>query len=96
MKRALHAYLPSYNSRYHTDTALSTMNAPSPALGDLLAVPSAPLERVFVPPHNAAKEGRLRQALKEAWDAEELQELVRSMRERCHAVIDAKGMHTKF
>jgi hypothetical protein len=70
--------------------ALSTMNAPSPALEDLLAVPSAPLERVF--------EG-LQQVVKEAWDAitaGELQQLIRSMRDRCQAVIDADGRHTKF
>jgi len=70
--------------------ALSTMNALSPALEDLIAIPSAPVERVF--------EG-LRQVVKEAWDAittEELQKLVRSMRKPCQAVIDARGMHTKF
>jgi hypothetical protein len=41
------AYLPSYNSRYHTVMALSSLNAPSPALKNLIAIPSSPLERVF-------------------------------------------------
>ena len=35
--------------------ALSTMNATLPALEGLLAVPSAPLERVFVPPTTPPK-----------------------------------------
>ena len=35
--------------------ALSTMNTQSPALEDLLAVQSAPLERVFVPPTTPPK-----------------------------------------
>jgi len=50
--------------------AFSTMNAPSPALRDLIAISSVPLERVF--------EG-LQQVENKAWDAitaEELQELV--------------------
>jgi hypothetical protein len=54
--------------------ALSTMNAPSPALKGLIAIPSGPLERVF--------EG-LRQVVKEAWGAitaKALQELVHSMK----------------
>jgi len=50
VERVLHTYLPSYNSRYHTAMAHSIMDAPSPALEDLLAIPSAPPERVFVPP----------------------------------------------
>jgi hypothetical protein len=69
--------------------ALSTMNAPSPALKDLIAILGIPLQRVF--------EG-LQQVAKEAWGGitpKELQELVRSMK-RCQAVIDARGMDTKI
>ena len=41
----------------------------------------------------------LRKAVKEAWDAvtvEQLHDLIKSMRARCQAVIDANGMQTKF
>jgi hypothetical protein len=41
----------------------------------------------------------LRLAVKEAWEAIEpsfLAELLAQMRERCQAVIDARGMHTKY
>jgi hypothetical protein len=47
--------------------------------------------------HNSYK--RLREAVQEAWDSiphERVIELVRSMRERCQAVIAAKGWHTKY
>jgi hypothetical protein len=40
VERVLHTYLPSYNSSYHTAMAHSIMDAPSPALEDLLAIPS--------------------------------------------------------
>jgi transposase len=42
---------------------------------------------------------QLRNAVREAWDTitvRQLGELIDSMRERCQAVIDANGMHTKF
>jgi transposase len=42
---------------------------------------------------------QLRDAVHEAWNAittKQLNELIDSMRERCQAVIDANGMHTKF
>lgn len=42
---------------------------------------------------------RLRAAVQEAWESithERIKELVHSMRERCQAVIDANGWHTKF
>jgi hypothetical protein len=38
-------------------------------------------------------------AVKEAWEAVKpayLPELLAKMRDRCQAVIDAKGMHTKY
>lgn len=43
---------------------------------------------------------RLRVAVKEAWEKGITEDfligLLASMRERCQAVIDANGMHTKF
>jgi hypothetical protein len=42
---------------------------------------------------------RLREAVKEAWESityERIKELVRTMKERCQAVIDAQGWHTKY
>ena len=42
---------------------------------------------------------RLREAVAEAWNAvtdEQVRELIRSMPERCQAVIDAQGGHTKY
>jgi transposase len=42
---------------------------------------------------------RLREAVKEAWESishERVKELVRSMRERCFAVIRARGWYTKY
>jgi transposase len=43
---------------------------------------------------------KLREVVREAWDtvggAEELQKLIRTMPERCQAVIDAHGNHTLF
>lgn len=42
---------------------------------------------------------RLRTAIQEAWDSithDRIKELVHSMRERCQAVIDADGWHTKY
>ncbi len=42
---------------------------------------------------------RLRQAGKAAWEAvgqDQLEELIGSMNDRCQAVIDEKGMHTKY
>lgn len=42
---------------------------------------------------------RLRQAVKEAWEAvcqDQLEELIDSMHDRCQAVIDANGMHWKL
>jgi transposase len=50
-------------------------------------------------PDDHSSYDRLRQAVKEVWDAitaEELQQLIRSMRDRCQAVIDADGRHTMF
>jgi hypothetical protein len=41
----------------------------------------------------------LRKAIKEAWEAvpaEYLTDLIEKMRERCQAVMDAKGEHTRF
>jgi hypothetical protein len=42
---------------------------------------------------------RLREAVQEAWDSithERIRELIRSMRKRCQAVIDADGWYTKY
>jgi len=42
---------------------------------------------------------RLRQAVKEAWEAiteEHLEELMNSMHDRCQAVIDTKDEHINF
>jgi hypothetical protein len=43
---------------------------------------------------------KLRKVVREAWDAvggaEELQRLIRTMPERCQAVIDADGNHIPF
>jgi hypothetical protein len=42
---------------------------------------------------------QLRQIVQEAWDSitdEVLRELIGSMKERCQAVIDADGGHTKY
>jgi hypothetical protein len=42
---------------------------------------------------------QLRKAVSEAWEAVPdsfLLKLLRSMRERCQAVINANGMHTKY
>ncbi|KAE9380210.1 hypothetical protein N431DRAFT_310136, partial [Stipitochalara longipes BDJ] len=42
---------------------------------------------------------KLRAAVQEAWDSithERIRELVRSMKDRCQAVIDAEGWHTKY
>jgi transposase len=42
---------------------------------------------------------RLKPVVKEAWDRisdEDVLELISSMKERCEAVIEAKGGHTKF
>ena len=42
---------------------------------------------------------RLRIAVRQAWDAvgkERLDHLIDEMHDRCQAVIDAKGMHTKY
>lgn len=42
---------------------------------------------------------RLRQAVQEAWESitnERIRELVRSMKDRCQAVIDADGWYTKY
>jgi hypothetical protein len=41
----------------------------------------------------------LRQSVKEAWEAiaeDRLITLLREMKDRCQAVIDADGMHTAF
>lgn len=49
-------------------------------------------------PHKMSYD-RLREAVKEAWEAiptSYLEELINSMRDRCQAVIDANGMHTKY
>lgn len=42
---------------------------------------------------------QLREAVKDAWDKvgeEAFRALIESMPERCQAVIDAKGLHTKY
>lgn len=42
---------------------------------------------------------RLRAAVQEAWESithERIKELIREMPDRCQAVIDAKGMYTKY
>lgn len=42
---------------------------------------------------------RLRAAVKEAWERVgrfELEELIKSMKDRCQAVIDANGLFTKY
>jgi len=42
---------------------------------------------------------RLREAVIEAWNAvtdEQVKELIKSMHDRCQAVIDAEGWHTKY
>ena len=42
---------------------------------------------------------RLREAVKDAWEKVgrfELEELIKSMPERCQAVIDANGLFTKY
>lgn len=42
---------------------------------------------------------RLREAVIEAWNSitlEQIQELIGTMHERCQAVIDARGGHTKY
>ena len=47
-------------------------------------------------PDDHSNYDRLRQGAKEAWDAitaEELLQLVRSMKDRCQAVIDVDGRH---
>lgn len=50
-------------------------------------------------PKDSMKYDELRKALKEAWDAvpeDWLIELIRGMKERCQAVIDANRMYTKY
>ena len=47
----------------------------------------------------SSKYRRLRSAAQEAWEAvgaAALRELVNTMHDRCQAVIDANGMHTKY
>ena len=42
---------------------------------------------------------KLRRAVQEAWEAvayEDILDLIRSMPERCKAVIEAQGWHTKY
>jgi hypothetical protein len=42
---------------------------------------------------------RLKAAVKDAWEKvgeHEFQDLINSMQERCQAVIDAKGLFTKY
>jgi hypothetical protein len=42
---------------------------------------------------------RLRAAVKEAWESVEsevFEDLIKEMQDRCQAVIDANGMHTKY
>ena len=50
-------------------------------------------------PYDFMSYDQLREAVLEAWEAvpeDWLIQLVREMRERCQAVIDANGMHTKY
>jgi len=70
--------------------ALSTMNEPLLALEGLLAEPSAFLSE-FLRGYS-----RLQRRLGTLLPPKSCKGLVRSMRERCQAVIDAKGMHTKL
>jgi hypothetical protein len=66
--------------------ALSALNAPLPALEDLITL---------TPKGNSAP-GSL---VKEAWEAvgaDELLALVREMPARCEAVTDAQGGYTKY
>jgi hypothetical protein len=42
---------------------------------------------------------RLREAVKDAWEKVgrfELEEFIKSMQERCQAIIDADGLSTKY
>ena len=55
------------------------------------------IEKRYPEVHRSYK--RLKEAVKEAWEAvthDRIRELIREMPERCRAVIEAKGLYTKY
>ena len=55
------------------------------------------IEKRYLEVHRSYK--RLREVVKEAWEAviyDRIRELIREMPERCRAVIEAKGLYTKY